>query len=98
MLLPSCVAAFALLAAAADPGLPKIEDQLYLSAALDMAYDKHLSRRNQKLLHQNQIQIAPLGVTTYQEWLRELDKATRRVRSSPRVHNAPGANGQMRPG
>jgi hypothetical protein len=77
--------------------LPKVDDQLYLSAALDMAYDGHLSRRNQRLLHQNQIKIQPLGVTTYQEWLRELDKATRRMPGSRGTVKAPGANGQSRP-
>lgn len=79
------------------PSLPKIDDQLYLSAALDMAYDNHLSRRNQKLLHQNQIKIQPLGVTTYQEWLRELEKATRGKPGSRGTVKAPGANGQSRP-
>jgi hypothetical protein len=79
-------------------GLPKIDDQLYLSAALDMAYDNHLSRRNQKLLHDNLIKIKPLGVTTYQDWLRELDKATKKMRSPhPGTNKTPGANGQMRP-
>lgn len=44
--------------------LPRIDQTLYLQAALDLAYDGHLSRRTQHLLHQRGIQLAPLGVTT----------------------------------
>lgn len=53
------------------PGLPKVNSQLLLSAALDMAYDGHLSRRNQQLLHARGIQLAPLGLVTYGQWQRQ---------------------------
>jgi hypothetical protein len=50
--------------------LPKAKSQLLLTAALDVAYDGHLSRRTQRLLHARGIKLAPLGVPTFQEWLK----------------------------
>lgn len=57
------------------PAVPQIDSQLYLSAALDMAYDRHLSARNQKLLHERGIQLEPLGLTTLGEYRRRLRAA-----------------------
>jgi hypothetical protein len=51
-------------------GIPKAKSQLILTAALDQAYDEHLSRRTQRLLHQRRIKIKPLGATTFGEWLK----------------------------
>jgi hypothetical protein len=53
-----------------DPGVDAAKSQLLLTAALDMAYDHHLSRRTQDLLHRNRIQIAPLGLVTFNDWLK----------------------------
>jgi hypothetical protein len=53
-----------------DPGVNAAKSQLLLTAALDMAYDGHLSRRTQDLLHKNRIQIAPLGLVTFNDWLK----------------------------
>jgi hypothetical protein len=50
------------------PGLPKIDSELYLSVALDAAYDGHISARNQKLLHDRGIKIGPLGIKTRGQW------------------------------
>lgn len=54
---------------ATTPAVPKVKSQLLLSVALDAAYDNHISRRNEKLLHQRGIKIGPLGVQTFQQWL-----------------------------
>jgi hypothetical protein len=50
------------------PELPKIDSELYLSVALDAAYDGHISARNQKLLHDRGIKIGPLGLKTRGQW------------------------------
>lgn len=55
--------------------LPQIDSQLYLSAALDMAYDGHLSTRNQKLLHARGIKLEPLGLVTAGDWKKRLRAA-----------------------
>lgn len=53
------------------PGVEKAKSQLLLVAALDMAYDGHLSRKTQKLLHDRKLQISQLGdLTTFGEWLK----------------------------
>jgi hypothetical protein len=53
------------------PGVEKAKSQLLLVAALDMAYDGHLSRKTQKLLHDRKLQIGQLGdLTTFGEWLK----------------------------
>lgn len=54
-----------------DPGFDAAKSQLMASIALDMAYDGHLSRRNEQLLHQRGIQLAPLGLVTYGDWLKQ---------------------------
>lgn len=73
------------------PATPQIKSQLLLSAALDMEYDGHLSRRNQQLLHARGIKLAPLGLLTYQQWLKQNRQPVQRPGT------APGANGQQRP-
>lgn len=79
------------------PGVKPVKSQLLLSAALDIAYDGHLSRRNQKLLHDRGIKIGPLGVRTYGEYLRALSKATRKSPRGRTTPLAPGYRGQQRP-
>lgn len=71
------------------PGLPKIEDPLMLRAALDMAYDGHLSRETQRMLHDSNYRIGRLPVLSYGAWKRRRGK-------SRRPPNAPAAGG-MRP-
>lgn len=67
--------------------LPQIDSQLFLSAALDMAYDKHLSTRNQALLHARGIKLEPLGLVTAGEWKRRLRAA---LAPDGRPGNSPG--------
>jgi hypothetical protein len=50
--------------------VPKVEDDLMLRAALDMAYDGHLSKHTQRLLHANGYRVKPLPVTTREEYRR----------------------------
>lgn len=50
-------------------GLDPAKSKLLLTAALDQAYDGHLSRRTQRLLHARGIKLEPLGLTTFQQWL-----------------------------
>lgn len=51
--------------------VPKASSQVLLKAALDMAYDGHLSRATQKLLHDRNLQIGQLGdLVTFGEWLK----------------------------
>jgi hypothetical protein len=52
------------------PAVPQAKSRLLLAAALDVAYDGHLSRRTQKLLHDRGIKIAPLGLMTFGQWLK----------------------------
>jgi hypothetical protein len=52
------------------PAVPQAKSKLLLVAALDQVYDGHLSRRTQKLLHERRLKIAPLGATTFQQWLK----------------------------
>jgi hypothetical protein len=61
----------------AVPPLPQVKSQLLLSAALDIAYDGHLSRRNQRLLHERGVKIGPLGVTTYGQYQRQQQRRRR---------------------
>jgi hypothetical protein len=64
-----------------DPGFDAAKSQLLASVALDMAYDGHISRRNQKLLHARGIQLKPLGLVTFGEWLKTPEgKAWRKAR------------------
>lgn len=51
-------------------GVPQIGSQLLLSAALDQAFDGHLSRQNARRLHQRGLQVRRLPVTSYTEWAR----------------------------
>jgi hypothetical protein len=69
-----------------DPGFKSAKSQLLASAALDMAYDGHLSRRNEKLLHARGIQLKPLGLVTYGEWLKK-NRRTRAQATNP--HGVP---------
>jgi hypothetical protein len=78
-----------------DPGFDAAKSQLLASAALDMAYDGHLSRRNQKLLHDRGIQLGPLGLVTYQDWLKKQRAAARSV--GGRAPAAPDGSGGSRP-
>jgi hypothetical protein len=71
-----------------DPGFKSAKSQLLASAALDMAYDGHLSRRNEKLLHARGIQLKPLGLVTYGEWLKK-NRRTRAQATNP--HGVPQA-------
>jgi hypothetical protein len=76
--------------------VPKVKEELYIQAAIEMAYDGHLSKRTQRLLHKNRIQIAPLGVTSAGEYERRRRARIRKFH--PRVVNAPsGIPGQTRP-
>jgi hypothetical protein len=84
------------------PAVPKAESQLLLKAALDMAYDGHLSRATQKLLHDRKMQIGQLGdLVTFGEWLKtpEGEEWRRRQRgggtpgSSSPVAAVPGIGG-----
>jgi hypothetical protein len=74
------------------PGVQQIKSQLLVQAALDVAYDGHLSKRTQRLLHKARIQIGPLGVRTYGQHLKDLQRLRRNSRP-PRVVNAPGVGG-----
>lgn len=54
------------------PAVPSIDDQLALSAALDMAYDGHVSRRNAGLLRDAGMRVGDLpGAKSYKHWLRQ---------------------------
>jgi hypothetical protein len=53
-----------------DPGFTAAKSQLLAQAALDMAYDGHLSRATEKLLHARKVKIKPLGLVTFNEWLK----------------------------
>lgn len=81
-------------------GVKQIKSQLLVSAALDLAFDGHLSRRTQDLLHKRGIKINPLGVRTYGDFLKALARASHpgspgnRGRVTP---TAPGYHGQQRP-
>jgi hypothetical protein len=70
------------------PRVQAAKSQLLASAALDMAYDGHLSRRNEKLLHARGIQLKPLGLVTYGEWLKK-NRRTRAQATNP--HGVPQA-------
>jgi hypothetical protein len=74
------------------PAVPAIKDELMLTAALDIAYDGHLSRATQKKLHANGIKIGPLGAKTYGQW-----KKGRTPRTVRRPAHARGPSGQQRP-
>jgi len=54
------------------PSLPQISQELYLQAALDMAYLGHLSKRTQTLLHRRGIKLNPLGVTTLGDYQQQV--------------------------
>jgi hypothetical protein len=77
-----------------DPGFEKAKSQLLASVALDIAYDGHISRRNQKLLHDNGIQIGPLGLPTYGEW----ERRRRRTANQNRNPHATGGRPEHVPG
>lgn len=64
------------------PGVPQFED-IYVRAALDVAYDGHLSRSTQGLLHRSGIKVRQLGLPTYQQW-------RQRNRQPPAAGGAPG--------
>lgn len=49
------------------PGVPSFDDA-YVQAALDVAYDGHLSRATQNMLHRRGIKVRQLGLPTYQQW------------------------------
>jgi hypothetical protein len=80
------------LKAPGTPGVPAIKDELMLTAALDIAYDGHLSRATQRKLHANGIKIGPLGAKTYGQW-----KKTRPRRTVSRPPLSRGPSGQQRP-
>lgn len=46
-------------------------DPLYVSAALDMIYDGHVSRTNANKLHKRGLTVKDLGLTSYQEFKRK---------------------------
>lgn len=76
----------------AVPGIKAIDQNLYVQAGLDLAYQGHLSRRTQNLLHARGIKINPLGVTTYQQYMQRLAQALQRPGSAPNLI-AGGAGG-----
>lgn len=79
--------------------LPKAKSKLLLQAALDMSYDGHLSRRTQKLLHDRGIQLGPLGLTTFGEWLKTPEgQAWKRSQSAPKPRPKPTTPAQTIPG
>lgn len=52
------------------PGLPRV-DQFVLSLALDMAYDKHVSRANARRLHKLGYNVADIeGAVSFGDWLK----------------------------
>lgn len=55
------------------PGAPSIDDQLALSAALDMRFDGHVSRANARAMKkQAGLRVADIrGATSYSDWLRK---------------------------
>jgi hypothetical protein len=53
------------------PAVSAIDDPLAVSIALDMAYDKHVSRLNAKQLHANGMQLARIrGVVSYGDYVK----------------------------
>lgn len=70
------------------PGIKAINEQLYVQAALDLAYEGHLSRRTQNLLRARRVRIGPLGVTTYGQWLKRLRAALAAGKPPPNYNAA----------
>jgi hypothetical protein len=79
----------------AVPGVKAIPHKLFVQAAIDIAYDGHLSKRTTRLLHARGIKIKPLGIRTYSDFLRAIDRISRRPIRTPPL--APDGSGQMRP-
>jgi hypothetical protein len=72
-----------LLAGNREAGLPSFSsDPIYLTAALDMAYDGHLSRETVRKLHSRGIVVNKLGFTTPGEVAREERRRIGRPNSS----------------
>lgn len=47
-----------------DPGVPRAKSQLALSVALDLSFDRHVSRRNVVELHRRRYKVKSLGFPT----------------------------------
>jgi hypothetical protein len=81
------------------PGFDAARSQLLATAAIEMTYDGHLSKRTQGLLHANGIQLKPLGLVTYGEWLKK-NRRTRAQATNPHgipqtPEAAPGVHGHI---
>lgn len=58
--------------------IPSLGDQLAASVALDMAYDKHISRANARALHKRGLRVEDLaGVTSYGNWKKKTGSSRR---------------------
>lgn len=58
-----------------QPGINKV-DQLWASVALDIAYDGHLSRNNQRKLQSLGYSVRDLGLTSYGDYTRQSNRPT----------------------
>jgi hypothetical protein len=59
----------------ANPGI----DPLYVSVALDMQYDGHVSRVNAKKLHTRGLTVKDLGLVDYKTWVKKNKSASKAV-------------------
>jgi hypothetical protein len=75
------------------PARSATKADIKLTAALDVAIDGHLSRATQKALQRAGFKVHDLNLPTYGQW-----KKRQRARTVPDRLQAPGANGQSRPG
>lgn len=82
-----------------DPGFAAAKSQLLLQAALDMAYDGHLSRKTQALLHSRKLQIGQLGdLVTFGEWLKTPAGQAWRQAQTGGINRGGGRTNRSRPG
>lgn len=77
--------------------LPKAKSKLLLQAALEQAYDGHLSVDTQRKLHARGIRLDVLGLTTLGDWRKKQRQQAGQRQIITRPANAPDSNGQYRP-
>ena len=64
------------------PEIKPVESQLLATAALDMEYDGHISRKTQRMLADAGYSIKRLGLTTYAQWKKTREPTRRGPKGS----------------